>query len=93
MATLGIWLGVRVRIFTNKQPIEYSCSSLSRAVASSKRRIVSARVNQRTVEALMGSPSLEVTRRGVEFQTLQIGTFNTWSKSNSQVSWRGGVPQ
>ena len=84
-----------MRIFTNKQPIEYSCSSLSRAVANSKRRIVdtkvSARVNQGTVEALMGSPSLEVTRRGVEFQTLQIGTFNTWSKAT--LKFRGEVPQ
>ena len=81
MATLGIWLGVRVRTFTDKQPIEYSCSSLSRAVANSKRRTVDTKVaghvNQGTGEALMGSPSREVTRRGVEFQTLQIGTFNT----------------
>ena len=79
-------VGGRVRIFTNKQPIEYSCNSLSSAVASSKRRIVdtkvAARVNYGRVEALMGSPSLEVTRRVFEFQTLKIGAFNTCFKAS-----------
>ena len=69
-------MGVRVRIFTNKQPIEYSCSSLSRAVANSKRRIVdtkvSGRVKQSTVEALMGSPSLEVTSRVLSFKLSRL---------------------
>ena len=37
-------MGVRVRTFTDKQPIEYSCSSLSRAVANSKRRTVDTKV-------------------------------------------------
>ena len=43
----GDMVGGRVRIFTNKQPIEYSCNSLSSAVANSKRRIVDTKVSAR----------------------------------------------